>query len=40
VEGQSAVSVLAAVLPDVRLRAFHLEVLRTDAGTAVVGLPS
>jgi small ligand-binding sensory domain FIST len=39
VEGQSAVSVLAAVLPDVRLRAFHLEVLRTDAGTAVVGLP-
>ena len=39
VEGQAAVSVLAAVLPDVRLRAFHLEVLRTDAGTAVVGMP-
>ena len=39
VEGQSAVSVLAAVLPDARLRAFHLEVLRADAGAAVVGLP-
>ena len=39
VEGQAAVSVLAAVLPDVRLRAFHLEVLRTDAGAAVVGMP-
>ena len=39
VEGQSAVSVFAAVLPGVRLRSFHLEVMRADAGMAVVGLP-
>ena len=39
VEGQRAVSVFAAVLPDVRVRSFHLEVMRADAGAAVVGLP-
>jgi small ligand-binding sensory domain FIST len=39
VEGEAAVSVFAAVLPDVRLRTFHLEVLPADAGAAVVGLP-
>jgi small ligand-binding sensory domain FIST len=39
VEGRPAVSVFAAVLPDVRVRAFHLEVLRADVGAAVVGLP-
>jgi small ligand-binding sensory domain FIST len=38
-EGQSAVSVWCAVLPDVRLRAFHLEVLPADGGMAVVGMP-
>ena len=32
-------SVFAAVLPDVRVRSFHLEVLRADAGAAVVGMP-
>ena len=32
-------SVFAAVLPDVRLRSFHLEVLRADEGAAVVGMP-
>lgn len=39
VEGQAAVSVFAAVLPDVRVRTFHLEVLPAEAGAAVVGLP-
>ena len=39
VEGRAAVSVLAAVLPDVRMRAFHLEVLRTGEAAAVVGMP-
>ena len=39
VEGQAAVSVWAAVLPDVSLRTFHLEVMRADEGMAVVGLP-
>ena len=38
-EGEGAVSVFVAVLPDVVLRTFHLEVLRADAGAAVVGLP-
>lgn len=38
-EGGQAVSVLAAVLPGARLRTFHLEVMRADAGAAVVGLP-
>jgi small ligand-binding sensory domain FIST len=39
VEGASAVSVWAAVLPNVHVRTFHLEVMRADAGLAVVGLP-
>ena len=39
VEQQSAVSVWAAVLPEASLRAFHLEVLRSDEGAAVVGMP-
>ncbi|MEX2291313.1 MAG: FIST N-terminal domain-containing protein [Mycobacteriales bacterium] len=39
VEGRAAVSVFAAVLPDVRLRAFHLEVLTSEEGAAVIGLP-
>jgi small ligand-binding sensory domain FIST len=39
VEGRAAVSVLAAVLPGVRVRSFHLEVMRADAGAAVVGMP-
>ena len=40
VEGEQAVSVFAAVLPDVRVRSFHLEVMRAEAGAAVVGLPT
>ena len=39
VEGRPAVSVFAAVLPGVRLRSFHLEVMRAEAGAAVVGMP-
>lgn len=39
VEGTSAVAVFAAVLPDVRVRSFHLEVMRAEAGAAVVGMP-
>jgi small ligand-binding sensory domain FIST len=39
VEGASAVSAWAGVLPEGRVRAFHLEVMRTDAGMAVVGMP-
>jgi small ligand-binding sensory domain FIST len=39
VEATSSVSVWAAVLPDVRIRAFHLEVIRTPQGMAVLGLP-
>jgi small ligand-binding sensory domain FIST len=39
VEGTSAVSVWAAVLPGVRVRAFHLEVIRTPGGMAILGLP-
>jgi small ligand-binding sensory domain FIST len=35
----SAVAVLAAVLPGVTTRSFHLEVMRVAAGLAVVGLP-
>jgi small ligand-binding sensory domain FIST len=37
--GEAGVSVFAAVLPGVRARVFHLEVIRSDAGLAVVGLP-
>ena len=39
VEATSSVSVWAAVLPGVRIRAFHLEVIRTPNGMAVLGLP-
>lgn len=39
IEGEQAVSVLAAVLPGTQVRTFHLEVLRVDEGAAVVGLP-
>jgi small ligand-binding sensory domain FIST len=39
VEAMSAVSVWVGVLPDVQVRSFHLEVMRADAGLAVVGLP-
>ena len=39
VELTSAVSVWAAVLPDVRVRSFHLEVLRSSDAIAVVGMP-
>ena len=38
-EAASSVSVWAAYLPGVRLRAFHLEVLRTSDSIAVVGMP-
>jgi small ligand-binding sensory domain FIST len=38
-EGRTAVAVWAAVLPDVRLRTFHLEVLTGGPTAAVVGLP-
>jgi small ligand-binding sensory domain FIST len=34
-----AVSVWAAVLPQTTLRVFHLEVMRAEAGLAVVGMP-
>ena len=39
VEHASAVAVFAGVLPDVRVRAFHLETLRTAESMAVVGMP-
>ena len=39
VEATSSVSVWAAVLPGVRIRAFHLEVIRTPQGMAILGLP-
>src|SRR5476649_1287357 len=39
IEATSAVSVWAAVLPGVRVRAFHLEVIRTEGGMAILGLP-
>ena len=39
VEGRAAVSVWAALLPGVRLRTFHLEVMKADDGLAVVGMP-
>jgi small ligand-binding sensory domain FIST len=39
VEAASAVAVWCAVLPEVRLRTFHLEVLPAASGMAVVGLP-
>ncbi|HTC68536.1 MAG TPA: FIST N-terminal domain-containing protein [Acidothermaceae bacterium] len=39
IEATSSVSVWAAVLPGVRVRAFHLEVIRTSGGMAILGLP-
>jgi small ligand-binding sensory domain FIST len=39
VEAASAVAVWCAVLPEVHVRTFHLEVLPADAGMAVVGMP-
>lgn len=39
VEAANAVAVWCAVLPDVRVRTFHLEVLPAAEGMAVVGLP-
>src|SRR4051794_9865109 len=39
VEAASAVAVWCAVLPDVRVRTFHLEVMPASTGMAVVGLP-
>lgn len=38
-EGVSAVSAWAGVLPGAALRTFHLEVMPSDGGAAVVGLP-
>ncbi len=37
--GEPAVSVWAASLPEVKLRSFHLEVIRTQDSLAVVGMP-
>lgn len=37
--GAAGVSAWAAVLPDVQMRVFHLEVMRSGDGLAVVGLP-
>jgi small ligand-binding sensory domain FIST len=39
VEGTGSVSVWAASLPSVSVRAFHLEVLRTSEAIAVLGMP-
>jgi len=39
VEAASAVAVWCAVLPEVRVRTFHLEVMPASNGMAVVGLP-
>jgi small ligand-binding sensory domain FIST len=39
VEGRPAVSVWAAQLPGLNVRAFHLEVMRADEGMAVIGMP-
>ncbi|MDQ1694825.1 MAG: hypothetical protein QOJ03_178 [Frankiaceae bacterium] len=38
-EASSAVAVWCAVLPDVHVRAFHLEAMPASGGMAVVGLP-
>ncbi len=37
--GEPGVSAWAAVLPDVAMRVFHLEVMRSADGLAIVGLP-
>ena len=39
IEATNSVSVWTAVLPGVRVRAFHLEVIRTSGGMAILGLP-
>ncbi|MCU1675933.1 MAG: hypothetical protein JWM93_691 [Frankiales bacterium] len=39
-EGVSGVSVFAGSVPDLRLRSFHLEVMRTPEGMAIVGMPN
>ena len=39
VEGQPAVSVWVVSAPELRLRSFHLEVIRTDTAMTVVGMP-
>jgi len=39
VEAANAVAVWCAVLPEVRVRTFHLEVMPTTDGMAVVGMP-
>jgi small ligand-binding sensory domain FIST len=39
VEAASAVAVWCAILPDVRVRTFHLEVMPAEGGMAVVGMP-
>ena len=39
VEAVNAVAVWCAVLPDVRVRTFHLEVMPGEGGMAVVGMP-
>lgn len=39
VEAASAVAVWCGVLPGVRIRAFHLEVMPAESGMAVVGMP-
>jgi small ligand-binding sensory domain FIST len=39
VEATAAAAVWCAVLPDVRVRSFGLEVMAADAGMAVVGMP-
>jgi small ligand-binding sensory domain FIST len=40
IEDVSAVSVFLASVPGIRLRAFHLEVIRTSDSIAVVGVPT
>ncbi|MFL6139434.1 MAG: FIST N-terminal domain-containing protein [Frankiaceae bacterium] len=39
VEGATAVSAWAAVLPGAQLRSYHLEVIRLPEGMAVIGMP-
>ena len=39
VDGEPAVAVWAAAIPGVRVRSYHLEVIRTEHSLAVVGMP-
>lgn len=39
IERRQGVAVFAGAVPDLRLRTFHLEVIRTPDGMAVVGMP-